>query len=112
MTDPKPLLFIHNDQAQVLELDVFRENAVRADQDIDLALFNLLCRRLVLLRRAEAAHHLDHDWKSGKAALEIFEVLEDQDRCRSEHGDLFVILYGLERGPHGNLGLAVTHIAA
>ena len=34
------LLFVDNEQAEVLKLDVFRQNAVGADEDVDLAGFN------------------------------------------------------------------------
>ena len=53
------LLFIHDQQAEVGELDVFREQAVGADQDVDLAGFDLLQNFFLLFRGAEAADHFD-----------------------------------------------------
>ena len=38
----KALLFIHHDEAQALEADVFRQDAVGADQDVDFATRHLL----------------------------------------------------------------------
>ena len=85
---------------------------MRADQDVHFARRDLLQYLLLLLRRAEARDHLDVDRKVGEAALEALVVLECEDRGRSEHGDLLAILHRLERRAHGDLGLAVAHVAA
>ena len=53
------LLFIDDQQAEVGELDVLREQAMGADQDVDLAGLDLLHDFLLLLAGAEAADHLD-----------------------------------------------------
>ena len=55
------LLFVDDEQAEVLELDVFGEQAVGADEDVDLAGFDFFDDQLLLLRRAEAGDHLDVD---------------------------------------------------
>jgi len=65
------LFFVDDNQPQVLELDVLGENAVRADDNIDFALFNPLHRFFLLPGVAEAAHHLNGDGESGEAALDL-----------------------------------------
>jgi hypothetical protein len=47
--DAEALLLVDDEQAEVLELDVLREQAVRADDDVDLAGFGLLRASLLLL---------------------------------------------------------------
>ena len=102
------LLFVHDQQAEVGELHVFRNQAMGADQDVDFAGFHLLQNFFLLLRRAEAADHFDGDRKRREALLESFVVLEGEDGGGREHGDLLVVADGLESGAHGDFGLAVT----
>ena len=106
------LLFVHDQQAEVGELHVFREQAMRADQDVDFAGFHLLQNFFLLLRRAEAADHFDGDGKGGKALLESFVVLEGEDGGGRQHRDLLVVADGLESGAHGDFRLAVADVAA
>ena len=49
MADAKALLFVDDQQAEVGELHVFREQPVGADQDVDLAGFDFLQDFLLLL---------------------------------------------------------------
>ncbi len=50
--DAEALLFVDDDQAQVGELHVLADQAMRADEDVDLALGQLLDRLLLLARRS------------------------------------------------------------
>ena len=106
------LLFVDDEQAEVLELDVLGEQAVGADEDVDFAGFEFFEDDLLLFRRAEARDHLDGDGKLREALLEGFEVLEGEDRGGREDGDLLAILHGFEGGAHGDFGFAVADIAA
>src|SRR5215831_1714744 len=112
MAHAEALLLVDNQQAEIGELDVLRQNAMRADEHIDLSRFDLLQNFLLLLRRPEAADHLEGDWKSRKALLERLEVLKRKNRRRRQHRDLFVIAERLERSAHRNFRLAVTYITA
>ena len=40
--DPEPLLFIDNHQSQIFKLHIFLDNAVRSDNDIEFAVFQLV----------------------------------------------------------------------
>ena len=106
------LLFIDDEQAEILKLDVFRKQAVRADEDVDAAGFDALDDLLLLLRGAEARDHLDVDGELREALLEGLEVLEAEDGGRREDRDLLAVLHGLEGGAHGHFGFAVADIAA
>ncbi len=112
VADAEALLFVDDEQAEVLELEVLREDAVGADEDVDLACGGLLEDVLLLFCGAEARDHLDVDGEVGEAALEGFEVLEGEDGGGREDGDLLAILHGLEGGAHGDFGFAVADVAA
>jgi hypothetical protein len=45
-------------------------------------------------------------------SAKVLQVLLHEQGRRHEHGDLLAVLHGLERGPHGDLGLAVADVAA
>ena len=108
----KALLLIHDKQAEILELDVLREQAVRADEHVDLACFHLLHDELLFLGCAEARDHFDLDGEHREALLECLKMLEAQ-HCRGrQHGYLLAILYGFEGCAHGHFRLAVTHVSA
>src|SRR5277367_4181511 len=82
VADAEALLFVDDEEAEVLELQVFGEDAVGSDEDVDLALFYFFEDELLLFRRAEAGDHLDVDGEVGEAALEGLVVLEAEDGCR------------------------------
>ena len=82
------LLFIDDEQAEVLEFDVLGKQAMGADEDIDLAGFHLLHDQLLLLRGAEARDHLHVDGELREAALEGLKVLEAEHGGGREHRDL------------------------
>ena len=61
------LLLVHDDQAEVLEAHVLLQQAVGADDDVDLARRPAPAQTaLLLLRRAEAREHLDRDREGGQ----------------------------------------------
>ena len=62
------LFFVDDEQAEVGELQVFREEAVRADEDVDFAGFGFLQNFFLLLRGAEAADHFDGDGERPRSA--------------------------------------------
>ena len=112
VADAEALFFVDDEEAEIGKFDVFGEDAVSADEDIDFSGFGFLQDFFLLLRVAEAADHFDGDGERGEALLESFEVLEGEDGGGREHGDLFVIGDGFEGGAHGDFGFAVADIAA
>ncbi len=69
---------------------------------------SVVARLLVGLESRERAHL---DGESGEALGERLEVLLDEQRRRHEHRDLLAVLDRLERGAHGDLGLAEADVA-
>ena len=112
LLDAEALLLVHDQQAQVLGADVAREQAVGADQDVDLALAEALQRLLHLGRLAQPRDHLDVEGRVGEALAEAAEVLLGEDRRRHQHHHLLAVDGGLVGGPQRDLGLAVADVAA
>ena len=110
--DAEALLLVDDDQPQVLDPDVGVEQAVGAHDDVDRALGQLGDDLLGLLVGLEAAQALDHDREAAHPLAERRHVLGDQQRRRHQDRDLLAVLDGLERRAHGDLGLAVAHVAA
>ena len=112
VADAEALFFVDDQQAEVGELEIFRQDAVRADEDVDFAGFGFLQNFFLLFRVAEAADHFDGDGERSEALLESFVVLEGEDGGGSEHGDLLVVADGLECCAHGDFCLAIADVAA
>jgi hypothetical protein len=89
VSDSEPLLLIDHDEAEVSERDVVRQQAVSADENVELS-FRRRARDLFLLRgAAESADDFDVHWELGHALAESPEVLLREDGRGHEHGDLF-----------------------
>ena len=65
--DAETLLLVDDEQAEIAEVHVLREQPVRADDDLDLARGEIVERRLLLRLRAEAADHVDAHRERGEA---------------------------------------------
>ena len=59
MRHAEALLLIHDNQPQILELDILGENPMRPNQNFGIALFDILQTLLLLLRRTETGEQLD-----------------------------------------------------
>ena len=112
MGDAEALLLVDDQQAEVAELHVLREQAVRADDDVDLAGGEIFERRLLFRLGAEAADHVDADRERREPVLQGLEVLEREHRGRGEDRDLLAVHHRLEGGAHRHFGLAVADVAA
>ena len=107
------LLLVDDEQAEVLELHVVRQQAVRADHDVDLARSRRRATTAFCsFGGEEARQHLDPHRVVREALAERLAVLVGEQRGRHEHRDLLAVLHRLERGAHRDLGLAVADVAA
>ena len=112
LLDPEALLLVDDQQAQLLGADVAGEQAVGADQDVDLAGLEVLQHRFHLGRRAQAGDALDPKGEVGEALAEGAEVLLGEDRGRHQDHHLLAVGRRLDRRAQGDLGLAVADVAA
>ena len=112
LRDAEPLLLVEDHEPEVLRDHVAAEDAVRADEHLDLALREVLQDLLRLGRLAEARDHLDADGEVAVARLERVPVLLGEDRRRAEDERLLAVDGGGEGGAHGDLRLAEADVAA
>ena len=93
--------------------DVAREQPVRADEHVDLAVGEAArapssCCASVRKRESTSTLHRERREALGEGR----EVLLREDRRRAQHHDLLAVLRRLERRADGDLGLAVADVAA
>ena len=88
LPDAEPLLLVDDDEPELLRDHVAREDPVRADEHVDLALGELREHLLDLGRPPEAGDHLDADGEVAVALAEGVPVLLGEDRRRAEHEHL------------------------
>jgi hypothetical protein len=106
------VLLVDDHEAEALRLDLLPEQLVRADDDIELAIGELLQHRRRLLRALEPRKLRDAHRPVGEAVGEGLEVLLGEQRGRAEHEHLLAIGHRNEGGAQRDLGLAEADVAA
>ena len=110
--DPKPLFLVDDHQGEFPEGEITGEDAVGADEDVDLPGGQLRHHLFLLLRRAEPGEQIDRHWEGSEPRGESLVVLVGQHRRRGEYRDLFAIHDRLEGGPHRHFRLSVANVSA
>ena len=106
------LLFIDDYQTEIGEHDVFLQQAMRADNDVD-APFGQLAQYLALrLLALEARELFDPDREAGEAARERAVMLCREQCGRHEQCHLFFVGNRFKRGADRDFGLSVADVAA
>ncbi len=106
------LFLVDDQQPQILERDLSRDQCVRADHDIDKAVPRVGKDPFPLGVRLEAADNLNFHGIGGHAVGKGLIVLLGQHGGRHEHGNLMAVHDRNERRTHGDLRLAVTRVTA
>ncbi len=106
------LFLVDDDQPQVREPHVRLQQAVGADDHVELAFGEPLQFRVDLLLRLEAREHFHLQRPVGEAVAEVAVVLFGEQGGRHQHRDLLAGRGGDERGAHRDFGLAETDVAA
>ena len=109
--DAEALLLVDDQQTEIGEADVLRQDSMGADQDVDAAVGDPLDDPLLFLPADEAAEHRDPQREGGEAALEGVEMLLGENGGRDQHRHLLPILHRLERGTQCDLGFAIADVA-
>ena len=112
MRHAEALLFIHDEQAQVLEDDILLQELVGADDEIHRAGSEILEGLALLGRGAEPGEDVDIDREALEPLAGGHVVLLSQDRGGNEDGDLLGVHDRLHGGAKGDLGLAEADVAA
>ena len=106
------LLLVDHHQAEILENDVARNQPMRADDDVDPAVAQLLQDLALFALRAEAAEHFDAHRIIEHALAKRFEMLLREHRGRREDGDLFAVHDRFEGRANRHFGFAEADVAA
>ena len=112
MPHAEPLLLVDDAETEILELDVVLDEAVGADDHVDLAPPQLGKDLLLLLCRAEAGEQLHLDGKALHPAGGRLVVLPREDGRRAEQRALLAVHHAFKGGPERHLRLAEAHVAA
>ena len=112
MGHPEPLLLVDDEEPEVVEPHVLREQPVGADDDVHPAGREVGQRLLLLGAGAEPADEVDADGERREPVGQGLVVLEREDRGGGEEADLLAVHHRLERGPHGHFRLPVPDVAA
>ena len=106
------LLLVHDDEAEILELDAFREQRMRADHDVDVAGRKCCFGFARVLRIHETRELADLQRETAEALAEGLEMLAREKRGRHHDGDLLARHRFDERRAQCDFGLAEADIAA
>ena len=112
VTDAEALLFVHNQQPQILELNALLQQLVGADDQIHIAASQVLDGFALLLGGAEPAEHIDVDRKAPEAGYGGLIMLLGQNRGGHQNGSLLAVHHAFHHSPKGYLGFSKAHIAA
>ena len=108
----EPLLFVDDEQTQVLVNHILREHPVCADDDIHKPLLQILHCLLLLIRGAEPAQKIDADREILQPLYKCIIMLLGEDGGRHQIDHLLSLLDRLKCSADGDLCLAVPHISA
>ena len=111
MFHAEALFLVDDDEAEVLEFDLWVEQLVGADDDVDAAVGQAFQRFFGFLGVLEAREGLDGDRKAFVALREGIDVLLDEQGRWCEDGHLFAVLDSFEGGAHGDFRLAEANVA-
>ena len=106
------LLLVDDQQPQILELHIFLQELVGADQQVQTAGAGRLQNALLLLGGGEPGEDLDLHREVLEPAAGGGVMLLGQHRGGHQNGGLLAVQDALHDGPEGHLRFAVAHVAA
>jgi len=111
VADAETVLFVDDEQTQFLEGDIFLQEPVSTDHDIDSSFFHAFEYDFLLAGRTETGQHLNGHRIGFEPLAETFKMLLCEHCSRHENRDLPAVHGCLERCPHGHLCLAVSNVS-
>ena len=110
--DAELLLFVDDHQPEVLELQVFAQDSVGSDQNIDFPVLEILQHHLGLFGRPRPVEVVDPRGQSVQTFAKRAKVLKRQQRRRNQHRHLLAVGHSLEGGAHRDFSFTKAHVAA
>ena len=105
------LLFVNDDQPEVVEFHVILQQPVRADDDVQFPLGEISQNAGLFPGSPEAGDRFDPDRPIGKPITKSLAVLLGKQGGRGQNGNLEAVEGSDESGPHPDLGFSEADIA-
>ena len=112
MPHPEPLLFIDDEQAEILECHILLKNSVGSDDDIDLTGFEIIYNFPLDPRRSEPTQTCNGNRIILKSIRKGPEMLFRKHCCGNQQGCLLSIINGHKWCTQCHFCFAVAHIPA
>ncbi|CAB4593559.1 unannotated protein [freshwater metagenome] len=112
MRNTKSLLFVDDQQPEVLKGQPVSKKPVRSDHNINIAGFEISNDFLGLRIRQEPTEHFDSNGITSESFTKRLQMLLRKECRRHQHCCLFAVLHGLEDGSHCDFSFSETNIAA
>src|SRR4030095_14687771 len=106
------LFLVDDHEAEILELDVLRDQAMCADDNVDLTRAKSVNRLPLLARRTVAAEEFNGDRVVAHPLAQSAIVLLGENSCENKESDLFPAHDRLERRADGDFRFAKAHVSA
>ena len=111
--DAEALLFVDHQQAEIVELDVLREQAMRADRRCPLCPPPVPpATALISFGERKRLSISTRTGKGWKRRLKVSKCWRHENGGRSEHRHLLAVAERFEGRAHGHFGLAEADVAA
>ena len=111
MQNSEPLFFIDYNEAEIFEHEIAGDQSMRANDNVDAPLAQLLQHFLLFGLGTKAAERVDTDRVLEHSLSEHLKMLLSENSRRRQHGGLFAVHDCLERGTHSDFGFAEADIA-
>ena len=108
----EPLLLIHDEEPQIVELHILGKHPMGAHQNIHLSPGGAAQDVLLLLGRAEAGEHLHLNGETFEPPHDGVVVLKGQDGGGDKQDALLALGNTLESGPQRHLRFTEAHVPA
>ena len=112
MRDAEPLFLVDNRKPQILEVDVFGDQPVGTDDNVNQSALQLVHDLLLFLGGAEPGKQFDIDREVAHPGDQRLIMLPGKNCRRAEYRTLFAVQYTLESSPQCNLGFPKSNVAA
>ena len=111
MFNPKALLLINNNKTQIRKLNIFGEETVCSNNNINLSLFKFFQSFILLFFTTKTTKYININRIVIKSLCKISIMLLSKDCCWYQNSYLFMIFNRFESSSHSYLCLTKTNIA-
>ena len=110
MGNAKTLLLVNDQETQIFEFYILRENSVGTDHDVHNSLFQSFQRQFHLRRSSKSGHHVHANREILHSLDKCIVMLLGKDRSRNQVNHLFSFLDRFECSTDRNLCFSVANV--